>query len=318
MRRDSRIILVCGLVTLLGVLSAVQPLRAEDTADAGGGAVSYEGGDARPAYPEASGGVMPAGTSSGGIIGYKPITESALESAMNGGQPQPGAQGQAVGNPQPAAGAAGGGAEGDLSMMMYQASMMVGDGVYTLGRDDIVRINVRGQPDFSGNFMVGFDGRGQYNYLGDIPVAGLTKYELQQVLEKLLERYIRVPVVNVQLVGYNSKVVYVIGEVNRPGKFIMRGDTIKLREAVLAAGLPNRRAALGRVHVIKPDQRDPMVRVINLKRILYKGKLKDDVELVSGEVVVVPSTVLSKVNDFLTALISPVTRAASVAALASL
>jgi hypothetical protein len=72
------------------------------------------------------------------------------------------------------------------------------------------------------------------------------------------------------------------------------------------------------VHVIKPDLERPRVRVINLKRILYQGKFKDDVDLSAGEIVVVPSTVLSKVNHFLGSLLSPVTRAASVAALAAL
>jgi polysaccharide export outer membrane protein len=201
--------------------------------------------------------------------------------------------------------------------MAYQFGV-VGEGFYTLGRDDIIQIDVRNQPEFSGMFLIGFDGRIQYNYLGDIPIAGMTKYEVQQVLEKLLQRYIRVPVVNVMIVAYNSKVVYVIGEVNHPGKFVMRGDAIKLREAILAAGLPTNQAALGRVHVIKPDLEDPQIRVLNVKRILYSGKLKDDIELHTGEIVVVPSTIWSKVNEFIGGLFSPVTRAARLAALAAL
>ena len=195
---------------------------------------------------------------------------------------------------------------------------ILGDGPYTLGRDDVIRIIVRNQPEFSGEYAIGFDGRIQYNHLGDLPLAGLTKYEVQQVMEKLLEKYIRVPSVSVQIVAYNSKVIYVIGEVSRPGKFVMRGDVIKLREAILAAGLPTHDAALSRVHVIKPDLTDPRVRVVNMKRILYKGKLKDDVDLYPSEIVVVPSTVLSKVNDFLGTLLSPVSRATSAAALAAL
>jgi polysaccharide export outer membrane protein len=195
---------------------------------------------------------------------------------------------------------------------------VLGEGPYTLGRDDVISVSVRNQPEFSGTFAIGFDGSIQYNYVGDIPIAGLTKYEVQQALERLLEKYIRVPSVNVMIVAYNSKVVYVIGEVGRPGKFIMRGDAIKLREAILAAGLPTGNAALGRVHVIKPDLTNPRVRVVNMKRILYKGKLKDDVDLAPGEIVVVPSTVLSSVNRFLSSLLSPITRAASFAALAAL
>ena len=270
----------------------------------------------------------PGPVPSGNIIGYKPIPSAALEAAMGQAVPAPTQATNAYSSASQQAGyaaaavvqgsisPANGASQGQLPVTYLTG--IVGEGFYTLGRDDVIRVDVRGQPEFSGVFAVGFDGRMQYNYLGDIPIAGLTKFEVQQVLEKLLQRYIRVPQVNVMIVAYNSKVVYVIGEVNNPGKFIMRGDAIKLREAILAAGLPTDRAALSRVHVIKPDLDHPQVRVINVKRILYQGQLKDDIDLTAGEIVVLPSTVLSAVNSFLTGLLSPVTRAARFAALAAL
>ena len=299
-----------GIVKAIGValplLLASQALsRADDEGSlysSGGSNYSYQGG-----------------SQDSGIIGYQPISNEALPGAVP-------AQLQATA--AYAAPSLGGAASADKSGSVdAQAKSklppayltgILGDGPYTLGRDDVIRIIVRNQPEFSGDFAINFDGRIQYNYLGDLPIAGLTKYEVQQVMEKLLAKYIRVPSVSVQIMAYNSKVVYVIGEVGHPGKFIMRGDVIKLREAILAAGLPTHDAALSRVHVIKPDLNDPRVRVVNIKRILYKGKLKDDVDLYPGEIVVVPSTVLSKVNDFLGSLLSPVSRAASAAALAAL
>lgn len=261
-------------------------------------------------------------SASGNILGYRPISNDALAAAVPaypeampaspvavqpGGDTGPPSQGP------PAAGAAA-----QPTLPPVYLTGILGDGPYTLGRDDVIHVEVRGQPEFSGDFIVGFDGRIQYSYLGDIPIAGMTKYEVQQVLEQLLQKYVRVPAVTVTIVAYNSKVVYVIGEVGHPGKFILRGDAIKLREAILAAGLPTREAALGRVHVIKPDLTNPRVRVINMKWILYKGKLEDDVDLYPGEIVVVPSTVLSAVNRFLSSLLNPITRAASSAALVAL
>jgi len=259
----------------------------------------------------------------GNIIGYQPITSAALEGAMNGTvQPAspayPAAHLPAGQAAMPNAAPPAPGAAGPSQLPTVYLTGVVGDGLYTLGRDDVIRIDVRAQPEFTGDFMIGFDGRIQYNYLGDIPVAGMTKYEVEQVIEQLLQKYIRQPTVNVTILAYNSKVIYVIGEVHHPGKFIMRGDVIKLREAILAAGLPTMTAALGRTHVIKPDLNNPLVRKINLKRILYKGKLKDDVDLTPGEIVVVPSTVLSSVNRFLSQLLSPITRAAAFGSLAAL
>ena len=202
-----------------------------------------------------------------GIIGYQPISNDALP-GMVPAQPQAtnayakpatsGANAKSAEKSGPFTEAA------SSNLPAAYRTGILGDGPYTLGRDDVIRIIVRNQPEFSGDFAINFDGRIQYNYLGDIPVAGMTKYEVQQVLERLLAQYIRVPSVSVTIVAYNSKAVYVIGEVNHPGKFIMRGDAIKLREAILAAGLPTHDAALGRVHVIKPDLNKPRVRVVNM------------------------------------------------------
>lgn len=242
---------------------------------------------------------------SGTIIGYRPIPSTALPAVS--GQP-PSHPSLPVGSGQPAFPA-------QQPTTYDYTTWLVGQGPYTLGRDDLIRIQVRNQPEFSGDFLVGPDGYIQYNYLGDIPVVGMTKHEVEQVLAKLLETYIRVPQVSVAIAAYNSKAVYVIGEVNRPGKYLMRGDMIKLREAIIAAGLPTRAAALWRTHVIQPDLKHPRVRKVNLKRILYKGKLRDDIDLNPGEIVVVPSTVLSAVNSFLSQLLNPITRAAAAAAL---
>src|SRR3989338_6046291 len=186
---------------------------------------------------------------SGNIIGYKPISNEALGSvvpAQAGATPAYAAPIQASAPVAPGAPGMTQPAAIPTASQLPTAYLtgILGDGPYTLGRDDVINIDVRNQPEFTGDFIIGFDGRIQYNYLGDIPIAGMTKYEVQQVMEKLLTRYVRVPVVSVTILAYNSKVVYVIGEVGRPGKYIMRGDAIKLREAILAAGLPTPIAAL--------------------------------------------------------------------------
>ncbi|MCM8812094.1 MAG: polysaccharide export protein [Candidatus Omnitrophica bacterium] len=236
------------------------------------------------------------------VIGYQPIPNSAL----------PGASGNVVP------------ADSDQPRRTQQlpetydfTTWFVGKGPYTLGRDDVIRIQVRNQPDFSGDFVVGPTGAIQYNYLGDVSVLGLTKNEVQEVITKLLEPYVRVPEVLVTIVGYNSKVVYVLGEVARPGKYIMRGDTIKLREAIVAAGLPTFFAAQRRTHVVKPDIKKPKVRKVDLYKVLYQGKLEQDIDIYPGEIVVVPSTFLSGINRFLGQLLSPATSAQTARSLAT-
>ena len=123
---------------------------------------------------------------------------------------------------------------------------------YTLGRDDVVNILVRNQREFSGKFVIGPGGNIQYNFVGDIKAEGLTKGELQQVLTEKLEQYVKIPEVTVVIAAYNSKFIYLLGELKKPGKYPMKGDEVELRTAITAAGLHTPGAALKRSILIKP------------------------------------------------------------------
>jgi polysaccharide export outer membrane protein len=191
-------------------------------------------------------------------------------------------------------------------------------GPYTLGRDDVIHITVTGQALFSGTYVIGPDGAIQYGYVGDVPVEGLSKEQVAEVLTERLKQFVRAPQVHVEIVGFNSKAIYILGEVSRPGKYAMRGDSIKIRDALIAAGLVTTYAALGKVHVIKAHETDPTVRVMNLKPVLYQGKLKHNIDLVHGDIIVVPSTFMGHVNRFVSAIVNPASRARSIAALATL
>ena len=118
--------------------------------------------------------------------------------------------------------------------------------------------------------------------------------------------------------GLNSKGIYIIGMVARPGKYAMRGDSIKIRDALIASGLMIEGAALSKVHVIKSDPSDPTYKVLNLQQVLFKGVLRDDIDLVDGDIIVVPSTFLSRIGTFISSLTNPASKARSVAWLAAL
>jgi len=120
---------------------------------------------------------------------------------------------------------------------------------YTLGNGDVIQITVRNQPEFSGQFVIGPDGKIQYTFVGDIEATGLTKAQLKEKLIKELDRFVKVPEISIAISIYNSKVVYVLGEVARPGKYPMKGDIISLRDAIVDAGLPTREAALRRIYI---------------------------------------------------------------------
>jgi polysaccharide export outer membrane protein len=179
---------------------------------------------------------------------------------------------------------------------------------YTLGPDDIVEITVMRHPEFSGIYPINMEGKLQYKFVGDIDVNGMTKKHLEDKLKEIISNFVISPEVNVTIKEYKSKVFYVLGAVGRPGKYFMRSETIAVREAAVLAGLPTQAAAMRRAKIITPDQKGrAKTKAVDLYAVLYGGKLNYNYDLKSGDVLYIPSTLMSK----LISIISPVTATVS-------
>ena len=180
---------------------------------------------------------------------------------------------------------------------------------YTLGPDDVIEIEVRRHPEFSGQYSVNSEGKIEYKFVGDVIVTGLTKVQLQERLSQILSEYIIEPDINVRIIAYLSKVYYVVGEVNGPGKFYMKGNTITVREALIQSGLPViGSSAMRKCRLITPDNKGRSVcKYVNAYELLYGGDLRQNVDMKPGDVLYVPSSIIAKIVR----VISPVTNAVS-------
>jgi len=181
----------------------------------------------------------------------------------------------------------------------------VGTDPYVIGPDDTLRITVVQHPEWSGEFTVGPDRRIVIPGMGEFAVGGMGKDGAETALRDSMERYINNPRVSVEIVKYASQVIYVLGEVNRPGRYSTEGKALTLRDAVILAGLPTRYAADSRVYVITPAPGKPRQQVINLCRILNRGEMRRNIALKPGDIVYVPQSILGMINEFLGVLLSP-------------
>lgn len=177
---------------------------------------------------------------------------------------------------------------------------------YTLGPNDVVEITVRNHPEFSGKYAINSEGKIEYKFVGDIIVTGLTKKELKERLSGMLAEFVIEPEVDVVIAAYLSKVFYVVGEVGRPGKFYMKGNMVKVREALIEAGLPMLTAAMRKTRLITPSELgENNYSTVDVFRLLYEGDLTQNTDMQPGDVLYVPSTVMAKVIR----VISPVSGA---------
>jgi len=180
------------------------------------------------------------------------------------------------------------------------------DSRYTFGPDDVIDIVVMRHPEVSGQYIINKEGKIQYEFVGDVVLAGFTKEQAVQFLARKLSAYIIRPEISLKITGYNSKTVYVVGEVAHPGKIPMHGDTITVRDALLEAGLPLiGSAATDNASIFTPAETGKVVRKrVNVEALLYKGDLRENYVLRPGDCLYVPATFLAKAMR----AISPVTQ----------
>jgi len=121
---------------------------------------------------------------------------------------------------------------------------------------------VSGQAD---NFQVENDGTVALTGLGYIHVAGLTRVEAQKLIGDLYRKtFLKSPIIELKIV--NLKVT-VLGEIKGQGDFPLIKDKTTLVELIGQAGGLTEKADETNIKIIRGNQKDPQVTVIDLSNI---------------------------------------------------
>jgi polysaccharide export outer membrane protein len=105
-----------------------------------------------------------------------------------------------------------------------------------LGPGDVFEVRVYGEPELSGGYRVGPKGDIVFPLCRRVGVSGLTANEVAERLRTCLaDGYIRNAQVSVIVKEYNSKKIFVFGEVQKPGTFVYE-DGMTIVQAVTLAG----------------------------------------------------------------------------------
>jgi polysaccharide export outer membrane protein len=176
-------------------------------------------------------------------------------------------------------------------------------GPYRLGAHDVLSITVWDHPELTipaGEFrtaetagnVIGDDGTIFYPYVGVIRVEGMTIEQLRDTLTRRLAHYIENPQLDVRVVSFRSKKVYVVGEVKQPGIQAITDVPMTVVEAINRSGGVNQTTSdMARVTVSRGGE----VIKINLLALYEDGDLSQNILLKNGDVLNVPDNNLNKV-----------------------
>ena len=143
---------------------------------------------------------------------------------------------------------------------------------------------------------VGLDGYLSPPFMPKLQVAGRSTAWIQEEMQQAYSRVLGNITVLVDLKEIRSNLVYVLGEVNRPGVINIPAPATVTQMISLAGGYKDS-ASLSSVLLIRPDEgNQPTGRLINVERIIKKANMGDDVLVQRYDVIYVPPSVIHKLN----------------------
>jgi polysaccharide biosynthesis/export protein len=173
------------------------------------------------------------------------------------------------------------------------------DARYQLCASDVIALEFPLTPEFDQTVNIQPDGFASLAGAGDVHLEGLTAEEAVAAIQKAYAGILRDPIVTVELKDFNKPYFVVTGQVNKPGKYDLRGYT-SATEAVAIAGGFNESAKHSQVLLFRRvNNQWYEVKSLDLKRILKGRDVNEDAEIRPGDMLFVPQNFISKIKKFI-------------------
>jgi polysaccharide biosynthesis/export protein len=154
------------------------------------------------------------------------------------------------------------------------------DATYAVKPGDILHVSVWKEPDLQGQVLIRPDGGFSFALVGEVDARGKSVADLQKIVTERLAKYM-----SVQEIHGNK--VYVIGQVTRPGEFIVN-PRVDVMQALSMAGGTTAFASLGNIIILRRNGTSQVALRFDYTDVAKGKSLDQNIQLQSGDVVVVP------------------------------
>ena len=161
------------------------------------------------------------------------------------------------------------------------------DSDYRVGAGDVIEVSVWKEPEVSTTVVVRPDGKISIPLISDLVVSGKTPMQIQEIVAEKLAPIINLPNVTVTVKEINSKKVYVLGEVNRPGAYPLTQPMTVLQILTEAGGL-QLYAKEKSIYILRIENGRQQRLPFNYKDVVQGKKMEQNIFLQPGDTVVVP------------------------------
>ncbi len=172
--------------------------------------------------------------------------------------------------------------------------------LYRLQNSDVLDLSFNFASEFNQTVTIQPDGFIALKGLEKLLFArGMTVPALQSEVRNVYASILHNPELSIALKEFEHPYFIVGGEIGRPGKYDLRGDTTVAEAVAIAGGLTGQ-AKHSQVVLFRRVNQDAVeARLLNLKDMLNRRDLREDIHLRSGDMLFVPQNAMSKIRRYL-------------------
>ncbi|MBE9218040.1 polysaccharide biosynthesis/export family protein [Dolichospermum flos-aquae] len=171
---------------------------------------------------------------------------------------------------------------------------------YLLGGGDLIRVNVFEVPEYTGEYQIPPGGAINMPLIGSVPVSGLTTEQASDTIAKRYSRFLKRPLISVNLLSPRPINVFVAGEVTRPGAYTLSlqggaGNNPGVQYPTVLAALTIAQGVTLAADVTQVQLRRKVGRSgeqtvsLNLKELTQTGRISQEITLRDGDTIIVPT-----------------------------
>ena len=161
------------------------------------------------------------------------------------------------------------------------------DPLYIIQPGDVLEIFVWKEADLTRKVLVRPDGCISFPLVQDLQASGSNPTELKNRIEERLKEFLAAPNVTVIVDSINSYQVYVVGKVQKPGSITSEKPITVLQALSIAGGFQDY-AKESAMTIIRRNEKETLVFDFDYKEVTNGRKTNQNIQLLSGDVVVVP------------------------------
>lgn len=170
---------------------------------------------------------------------------------------------------------------------------------YEVDSGDVMEIDFPYTPEFNQTVTVNPDGYVSLRNAGGVHVGGETVPEIESDIKKAYAKILHNPDVSITLKQFQNPYFLALGQVNRPGKYDLRGATTVAQAVAIAGGFTEKGRRNDIILFRRVSDNWVSATKVNLKHMLSSKSLAEDLQLHPGDMIYVPQNTLSKVKPFI-------------------